>query len=73
MITKTLRRGLGTGLILIGLAVVTVGSALVYLGAWINDVEIDHKPFNYDDPPDITDDELAQIIKDAREAERHEP
>lgn len=63
-ISKTLRSWIGTAFIFMGLAVVTLGSVLVHIGAWLNDVKV--LDVTHDD--DLTDEELHQIIKEAREA-----
>tara|TARA_R110002111_G_scaffold126381_4_gene190955 strand:+ start:191 stop:358 length:168 start_codon:yes stop_codon:yes gene_type:complete len=53
-----------------GLAVVILGSAIVHLGAWIADMSV--VDVDYDDTADISDDQLAQVIREAREARRDE-
>ena len=70
-IASTLRSWTGTSFIFIGLSVVILGSALVRLGAWIADMTI--IDVDYEDPDaDITEEELAQVIREAREARRDE-
>lgn len=69
-ISKKLRSCTGTTFIFMGLAVVILGSAIVHLGAWIADMPV--VDVDYDDTADISDDQLAQVIREAREARRDE-
>lgn len=69
-ISKKLRSCTGTTFIFMGLAVVILGSAIVHLGAWIADMSV--VDVDYDDTADISDDQLAQVIREAREARRDE-
>ena len=67
-ISKTLRQWVSTLLIFMGLAVVVLGASIVKLGAWIGDRQV----VAMEDDQDITSEELAQVIKEAREARRDE-
>lgn len=69
-ISKTLRIYTGTSFIFMGLAVVILGSLIVRLGAWVSDIKV--LDVDYDDNADISDDQLAQVIREAREARRDE-
>ena len=69
-ISKTLRSWTGTSFIFMGLAVVILGSSIVRLGAWVSDIKV--LDVDYDDNADISEEELAQVIKEAREARRDE-
>jgi hypothetical protein len=69
-ISKKLRSYTGTSFIFMGLAVVILGSSIVRLGAWVSDIKV--LDVDYDDNADISEEELAQVIKEAREARRDE-
>jgi len=60
-INNALRVGLGMGIMLFGMLVFTVGALIVRLGVWIRpDVDMSE---------DLTDEELAQILKEYKESQ----
>jgi len=69
-ISKTLRGWTATALIFMGLGVVMIGSAIVHAGAWVNTQNGDDDADYYGEYPDLTDEELRQVIKEAKEARR---
>ena len=67
-ISKTLRLWIGTSFIFMGLFIIILGGLIVRLGAWLGDRQVVDVENNYD----ITDDQLAQVIREAEEARRDE-
>ena len=67
-ISKTLRQWVATAFIFMGLAIIILGGLIVRLGAWLGNRQVVDVENDYD----ISDDQLAQVIKEAEEARRNE-
>ena len=66
-ISKTLRGVIASSFIFSGLFVIILGGLVVRLGAWMGDRQVIEV-----EQDDLTDDQLAQVIREAREAKRDE-
>ena len=65
-ISTTLRSYVSTTFIFLGLLIVVLGGLVVKAGAWLDDRRITELP------EDITDEELAQIIRECEEAKSND-
>ena len=66
-ISKTLRGVVASLFIFTGLFAVILGGLVVRLGAWMGDRQVIEV-----EQDDLTDEELAQVIREAQEAKRDE-